>query len=99
MSFNIIGTGSALPNRVVKNNDLCTFLETTDEGRVFLWCSSLKIWLEKGWNTSTAAYRHHGGRAMNITFFDGHVECRDSSKAAGTYTPTDPTYHCWWTYL
>jgi len=31
MSFNIIGTGSAYPKKVVKNNDLATFLDTSDE--------------------------------------------------------------------
>lgn len=31
MSFTIIGTGSALPNRVITNDDLTAFLETSDE--------------------------------------------------------------------
>jgi len=35
MSFNIIGTGSALPNLVVTNDDLAQFLDTNDE-----WISS-----------------------------------------------------------
>lgn len=31
MSFNIIGTGSAIPSKVVTNNDLTSFLDTSDE--------------------------------------------------------------------
>ena len=31
MSFNIIGTGSAYPEKVVTNDDLATFLDTSDE--------------------------------------------------------------------
>ncbi len=31
MSFNIIGTGSAYPKKVVKNDDLAIFLDTSDE--------------------------------------------------------------------
>lgn len=31
MSFNIVGTGSALPKRIVTNDELSTFLETNDE--------------------------------------------------------------------
>jgi len=31
MSFNIIGTGSAFPEKVVTNDDLATFLDTSDE--------------------------------------------------------------------
>ncbi|MGN0071412.1 MAG: beta-ketoacyl-ACP synthase III [Atopobiaceae bacterium] len=31
MAFTVVGTGSALPNRVVTNDELSTFIDTTDE--------------------------------------------------------------------
>lgn len=73
------------------------FLETTRGGRVALWLSSLAKWIQRG--DDTAAYRHNGGRTINITFFDGHVEGRTQSTVDATsYSSSHPSYYAWRPY-
>ncbi len=79
------------------------FMETNKEGRVWVWNTQLATWLASNpidgiTGSAVAAYRHNGGRAMNITFFDGHVECRNYATVLGTYTASHPNYRSWWPY-
>lgn len=87
-------------NRVRAPSTRFGFLETNNEGRVWVWTSSLAAWLTNGPQERVAkgAYRHNGSTAMNVAFMDGHVECRNYTRVAGTYTPTHPNYLPWRPY-
>lgn len=88
-------------NRVRAPSIRFGFLETNNEGRAWVWNSSLSIWQTNGplERTPKGAYRHNGSMAMNAAFMDGHVECRNYTRIAGTYTPTHPNYLAWRPYL
>jgi prepilin-type N-terminal cleavage/methylation domain-containing protein/prepilin-type processing-associated H-X9-DG protein len=86
-------------NRITNPSIRFAFLEATSEGRVKFWNSSLTAWLENGGIQAVGAYRHNGRKAMNITFFDGHIECRNYRNVeGGDYNPAHPNYLSWWTY-
>ena len=77
-------------NKIRAASRKIAFTETTNAGRNTMW----KMSPEKFWATGNdagsdwySAYRHNNNRAMNVTFFDGHVENRDYTTliVSGTY--------------
>ena len=88
-------------NRVRAPSTRFGFLETNNEGRVWLWSSSLTSWQTNGplERVAKGAYRHNGSMSMNVAFMDGHVECRTHTKIAGTYSTNHPNYYPWRPYL
>ena len=88
-------------NRVRAPSTRFGFLETNNEGRVWVWSSSLESWQTNGplEKKAKGAYRHNGSMAMNVAFMDGHVECRNHTRVAGTYSRNHPNYYPWRPYL
>lgn len=87
-------------NRVRAPSIRFGFMETNNEGRVWLWSSSLTAWMTNGPLEVVAkgAYRHNGSMMMNVAFMDGHVECRSHTRVAGTYSSNHPNYLPWRPY-
>ncbi len=87
-------------NRVRAPSTRFGFLETNNEGRVWVWSSSLESWQTNGplERKAKGAYRHNGSMAMNVAFMDGHVECRNYTRVAGTYSTNHPNYYPWRPY-
>ena len=77
-------------NKIRAASRKIAFTETTNGGRNTMWKMSPEKFWATGNNSGSdwyAAYRHNNNRAMNVTFFDGHVENRDYTTliVSGTY--------------
>ena len=84
-------------NKVKQPSSRFGFLETNNEGRTnsnYKWADWI---VDRNAVKTVPAYRHNGGRAMNIAFFDGHAELRDYTRVDYAST-SDPNYNLWRPY-